>query len=152
MAFNRAEKARTNRLSQACLLVQTTFRRHMYEHDYQVGGWAFNGRRGGRLPPPCCMYEHDCQVGWRSMGYIQSHVHASQLYFSLRAGMILFSDACGPDRCCSRARSCFSLDVSSFLLISPATYGDLSSFWGFEYSTLGWQQQTKHLPLVFRFA
>lgn len=36
MAFNRAEKARTNRLSDACLLIQTAFRRHMFQHEYQV--------------------------------------------------------------------------------------------------------------------
>ena len=54
MAFNRAEKARTNRLSQACLTVQTAFRRHMYEHDYQVGrasdGRRKGGEEGGRCP------------------------------------------------------------------------------------------------------
>ncbi|CAM9373494.1 unnamed protein product [Pylaiella littoralis] len=36
MAFNRAEKARTSRLSDACVTIQTAFRRHMCEHDYQV--------------------------------------------------------------------------------------------------------------------
>lgn len=38
MAFNRAEKARTSRLSDACVLIQTAFRRHMFEHDYKVCG------------------------------------------------------------------------------------------------------------------
>lgn len=37
MAFNRAEKARTSRLSDACVTIQTAFRRHMFEHDYKVG-------------------------------------------------------------------------------------------------------------------
>lgn len=36
MAFNRAEKTRTNRLSAACLIIQTAFRRYMFEHEYQV--------------------------------------------------------------------------------------------------------------------
>lgn len=54
MAFNRAEKARTNRLSHACVAVQTAFRRHMFERDYKVNeeqgklglrGWALKNKR-----------------------------------------------------------------------------------------------------------
>lgn len=41
MAFNRAEKARTSRLSEACVIIQTAFRRHMFEQDYKVYIYAY---------------------------------------------------------------------------------------------------------------
>ncbi|CAN0317422.1 unnamed protein product, partial [Ectocarpus fasciculatus] len=36
IGFNRAEKARTLRLSDACVTIQTAFRRHMIEQDYKA--------------------------------------------------------------------------------------------------------------------